>query len=438
MKVIRKILTHIRYEYILLNIVSIIISSCFYIIFLHITELYLDKYIEEHNIVSIQEEKSAFSFQQFVQNNHISVNDLASIKKWTTEQPYLLLKLYKNDSLIYDSLWDISSDKSDSVNSISSATSKSFYEIDFYDGTASALFFCFYETKIYNSVKIFLFILSLILYISINSIYIGKKITYVTQLDSDIKVLSTGKLDHLIPIKGSDELAHLAIELDHLRLSVLDTIQNEKAAYNANHELITTLSHDLRTPLTSLIGYLEISLDQTLCPITEIHNYQEAALNKAYRLKDLTDKLFEYFLVTSQGEDLSSELVNGNELVFQMVEEPLCDLEAKNIQIIREISDIDCKLLVNVNLIHRLFDNIFSNINKYADLSFPVTVHYYLADGNLILTFENKINNDPSNENSSKIGLKSCEAILAKHKGHLVIDNTKETFKLTVYLPFQK
>lgn len=434
MRMIKKISSRIKYKFLFSNCIVLFCILCFYLIFCHISERLLQEYIFNQNLISAQSDKSCFALQQYIDTNHLSINDISYISQWDEEHPYLFVKLYNDQTLIYDSIWNVTPEKFNYSESNSIST-ESYYAIEFSDGTVTALFYPFYKQKVLIIIKGALFLLSFLFFVISNFFFIGRKIKYIDTLNNELNALSTGNFTNPISVYGTDELTNLATGIELLQIAVLEKIQTEKEAYTANHELITALSHDLRTPLTSLIGYLEISLDESLCPVNQIPNYQRAALAKANRLKELTDKLFEYFLVTSHRDELSLELVNGNELIFQMVEEPLSNLESSDIKIIRDVSEINCQLYVNINLIHRAFENIFSNIRKYANLSHPIYVKYYMENNNLFLSIKNSKRTDTFNENSTKIGLKSCEAIISKHSGEIVIQNDIDTFKITLLLP---
>ena len=81
--------------------------------------------------------------------------------------------------------------------------------------------------------------------------------------------------------------------------------------------------------------------------------------------------------------------MEGNELIAQLVEDKLIDFEENGVKVVRNIQDVTSMLLVNTGLIQRLFDNIFSNIEKYADLQKEIFVEYYLKDNFLIVKISN-------------------------------------------------
>ena len=82
----------------------------------------------------------------------------------------------------------------------------------------------------------------------------------------------------------------------------MDRMNSERAAQEANNQLITSMSHDIRTPLTSLIGYLDIISGHKYKNEQELQKYIGSCSDKAVQLKDLSDKLFQYFLVYNNEE----------------------------------------------------------------------------------------------------------------------------------------
>ena len=118
----------------------------------------------------------------------------------------------------------------------------------------------------------------------------------VQTLSRQVRQVSRGDLGMQIQAQTSDEIGQLALDVDAMRLSIIDKLQREEEAWKANSQLITAISHDVRTPLTALMGYLEILADETLSS-EERNAYLDICKNNALRLKGLTDELFGFFLV---------------------------------------------------------------------------------------------------------------------------------------------
>lgn len=175
----------------------------------------------------------------------------------------------------------------------------------------------------------------------------------------------------------------------------------------------------------------EINIDD----VQELKRCLNISLDKAMHLKKLVNELFEHFLIHSNEQQVVFEVVNTNELIVQMVEENLFELEANGISIKRNTSDITSELSVNVILVHRLFDNLFSNLFKYADLSKDVYVEYYLENKYLIISVENYKKLEKNSQISTKIGLNNCRAIMKKHNGQMILVESDKTFKVELHFP---
>lgn len=219
-----------------------------------------------------------------------------------------------------------------------------------------------------------------------------------------------------------------------MRKSFIERLQNENEAKSANSELITAISHDLRTPLTALLGYLDIIEYNKYKTKENLMQYIHNSREKAYQIKSLSDKLFEYFLVFDKKSDLDFETFNVTEILNQLFQEEMFMLSNENFIFDFSFEDTTSYLDINLISIRRVFDNIFSNISKYADNSKPIKIRYYIKNKNLIILLENKINRDLRSVSSTGIGLKTCAKIIEMHNGKLTIEKTDDSFAITIIL----
>jgi signal transduction histidine kinase len=404
-------------------------------------------YVEKNHVVAQKQEDMAQKLQDFIDKENLSIEDMDVIKDWITQENYLYAKLYYRDMLIYDSISQIEIDidkveiaKEEENSTLNEVTVKnilnSYYTLSFKDGTLSALFYCFPETQMLDYARIVLILLACVLFFVSIAVFIQRKVRYLLKLEKEVRQLTEVSLEMPITIEGNDEITAIARGIEYMRKSVLEQMIRERESYESNQELMTALSHDLRTPLTSLIGYLEI-LQKGGNTEEEKALYLNISLEKSLYLKKLTDSLFEYSYIQSNSKQIEMEVVNGNELIMQMVEETLLDLELLGIVIERKISDVNCKLFLNVNMIHRVFENIFSNIKKYADLRFPVTVEYK-KDSNELMVFFTNHKKAEEKKSGTQIGLKSCKYILNLHHGKLKIEEKEDYFSIAIYLPIYR
>lgn len=164
-------------------------------------------------------------------------------------------------------------------------------------------------------------------------------------------------------------------------------------------------------------------------------NLLKISLNKANHLKNITNEIFDHFLLHSDNYNIIFEEVNTKDLIIPMLEENLVDLELKGVTIERNIEDINSKINVNINLIYRIFENVFSNIEKYADLSKSIMVMYYIKDSVLLVSIKNYKKKKYKSCSSTKIGLNNCIAIMEKHHGKFDVFETDEIFEITLIFP---
>ena len=122
----------------------------------------------------------------------------------------------------------------------------------------------------------------------------------VSQIETSILQMASGDLTTPTPKYGGDEIGILSSELDKLRITLNDTLRQEQESRQANQDLITAMSHDLRTPLTILNGYLEVLKLGKMPDMQD--EYLDRCLQKTKDIKELTDRMFEYALVFEEIE----------------------------------------------------------------------------------------------------------------------------------------
>ncbi|WP_333576277.1 histidine kinase dimerization/phospho-acceptor domain-containing protein, partial [Faecalibacillus intestinalis] len=128
-------------------------------------------------------------------------------------------------------------------------------------------------------------------------IFIKRKVKYINILKQEVLNMSQGDLSHAMTIMSHDELAILAQEMDTLRITLASNYQNEARIKEAHQEMITCLSHDLRTPLTALRGYLDILCLHCYKDEKQMDHYLNSCIEKTEQIKYLSNKTFEYSLV---------------------------------------------------------------------------------------------------------------------------------------------
>lgn len=153
---------------------------------------------------------------------------------------------------------------------------------------------------------------------------------------------------------------YLNLTGDSLNLAIGKELKSERL----KTELITNVSHDLKTPLTSIINYSQLASEEGANP-EEVKKYTKIIHDKSLRLKQLIENLFEVSKATSKNVDLNMQELNFSEMVMQMAGEWTDKFQEKGISIVYNVQD-DIILKLDGQQTYRILDNVFSNISKYA------------------------------------------------------------------------
>ena len=159
-------------------------------------------------------------------------------------------------------------------------------------------------------------ITSVILFIFLIYFGIRKKVKYIEYISSSIKEISKGNLSYRLEMKGEDELASVANQINLMENSLLNMIEKERQNDKIQRELITNISHDLKTPLTIILGYLDIIKTKAYKSENEEEKYIEIAYEKALLLQKMVLNLFELVKLGDKETVLNRSDVNINKLLM--------------------------------------------------------------------------------------------------------------------------
>lgn len=285
--------------------------------------------------------------------------------------------------------------------------------------------------KYYFYVALFV---SLLIFFLPTFIFIKRKVKYINILKQEVLNMSQGDLSRAMTIMSHDELAILAQEMDTLRITLASNYQNEARIKESHQEMITCLSHDLRTPLTALRGYLDILCLHCYKDEKQMDHYLNSCIEKTEQIKDLSNKTFEYSLVYNDDLIPSLETISSESFI-QYIEEHLEYLELEGFKIEKEITISSVQLQLDLSMMKRMMDNICSNIQKYARKEQPIYLQISIEKGNLKIVFENEKKEINHEVESNKIGLKSVKKIIEIHQGQCFIQDLMDSLILIITFP---
>ncbi len=300
-------------------------------------------------------------------------------------------------------------------------------KLEFKNGLAEALIYFYHSSWFIYPYFYFCIIFCVLLFLTGVLSFLSRKMKRIVILEREILRMSSGDLEHPIPIFKGDEIGTLSRELDHLRLTLSSNIRKEQESRLANQDLITAMSHDLRTPLTILSGYLEIlKLGRNPAKSDE---YLERCLKKTGEIREMTDRMFEYALVYEETENVNLQTLPGAFLQQCLME---------NVDYIRltgfivEFSRPDVlpeSFSGDETMLRRIFNNLFSNILKYGDKKMPVYITGIMKNQLFVITISNAVRQEYVKTESNHIGLKSVEKMILLMKGSFEIREGENRFE---------
>ena len=293
----------------------------------------------------------------------------------------------------------------------------------------------FYSYDLYRMLPAYLIIsiaAGILVFIIPQFLYLRRKMRELLRLKDEVLYMAQGDLEREINAKGGDEIGILARQMNHLRLTLEENNRKEQESRNANRDLISALSHDLRTPLTVLSGYLEVLRLGRGEPESR-SRYLENCIHKVEEIRELSDKMFEYALVFEQDEEFVLESVPVESFQNQL-RENINFLRLVGFCVRSEIRESAASFQGNESALKRVQNNLFSNILKYGDKRQEVCVECAMEDGRLRLALRNHISLERTQAESSGIGLKSAERIVKLHGGEIHCEQGEGIFAVELVL----
>ena len=194
----------------------------------------------------------------------------------------------------------------------------------------------------------------------------GQSMSYITKISSAMRNISEGDLNTTVEVIGDDEFSDMAVNLNRMVEEIRELMDKERESERTKNELITNVAHDLRTPLTSIIGYLEllsgpVSMDQDMQK-----KYIDITYTKAKRLQKLIEDLFGFTKLNYGKISMRVSKVDIIKLLGQLLEESYPNFSNKNLSYELQ-SNVSAKVIMaDGNLLARLFDNLINNAIKYG------------------------------------------------------------------------
>ena len=310
-----------------------------------------------------------------------------------------------------------------------------------------------YELKAFLMVFFTVFVFILVLTVTAILYFYGKRKTRknVEELEKKIQQYMAKDLDmeEVFPVPYTEVGARmLQIKTDMIRKE--ESLKQEAQRKN---DLITYLAHDLKTPLTSVLGYLSLLDEAPDMPEAQKEKYTRIALEKAERLEGLIEEFFEITQYNLQNIFLEKEDLDLSYMLMQMTEEFYPVLAAHGNEVKLETEE-DLHLYADPDRLARVFNNILKNAVAYSYPNTPITIRASRNKDKILLSFENHGKNIPkekldsifekffrldssrrSNTGGAGLGLAIAKEIVELHGGSISARSQDERVTFTVELP---
>ncbi|WP_285767099.1 HAMP domain-containing sensor histidine kinase [Peribacillus sp. SI8-4] len=307
--------------------------------------------------------------------------------------------------------------------------------------------------KKYNLMLISLGILT---FLVCSLILVRKKLIYLKHITENIEQIANGKLGLTIEVQGRDEIAQLVMNINSMSEELKSKFENERRLESSKNDLITNVSHDLRTPLTSIIGYLDLLRKGQYGNGEQLQEYVDTIYGKSQRLKNLINELFEYTRLSSPDVRLNLRTVDLARLIRQMFGEYIPMLESERLIIKESITEEEIPVLIDVEKMVRVYENLIMNAIKYSMKPSPFHITLKSDGTKAALKVSNKIAVRPADDanklfdrlfiddeerpgdRGTGLGLAISKRIVQLHEGEIHAEYNENWINFIVELPVQK
>ncbi len=216
--------------------------------------------------------------------------------------------------------------------------------------------------------------LTVICFIVSFSVRINRRVRYVEYLSREIQKIREEGFGRTMELQGDDEITRLCAVINEMSVQLREKEEREKRQQRSKDELITNVSHDLRSPLTSIIGYVELLKETGPEDRQRFAEYIEVVERRLTGLNGLINELFEYTKLNSADQLPDMEKRDVLELLRHILYEYKVLMEAEGLTLSWQLEAESHMAHINIQQMVRVFQNLLDNARRYAHRAAPVTV----------------------------------------------------------------
>lgn len=271
---------------------------------------------------------------------------------------------------------------------------------------------------------------------------------------SELHYIASGNYDHRIPFELKGDLNKIILSINGLVDSTVTAIQDEREIEQSKDELITNVSHDIRTPLTSIIGYLGLIEDRQYHSEEDLLKFTHIAYTKAKQMKYLVDDLFEYTRVRQPSVPVNYTSFDMIQLIEQLAIDFELEAKKNHTKISVESNTQHLMMDGDTEQLVRVFNNLLSNALKYGHNAKQIVIEALEQQNEVIITVKNdgspipqeslnqlfdrfyRVDESRSQEISGTgLGLAITQSIVSLHGGYIYAQSDKRWTSFIIHLP---
>jgi signal transduction histidine kinase len=287
-----------------------------------------------------------------------------------------------------------------------------------------------------------------------------RRFLYAQELHRSVAHIAQGNFDHEVPVRQNNDIGLLAENLNLLVERLKRSLDEERRTERSKNELVTNVSHDLRTPLTSIIGYLGLIDQDRYRDEVELRHYVQIAHAKALRLNLLINDLFEYTRMNGANMSLRMTSLNLTEMMNQLLDHYRLALREAGMEgrvIPERQQEQELRIMGDPDKLVRVFENLLANammygkdgrlvdflLSKHEGWAIVEVVNYGepIPSGDLPHLFERFYRGDKARSGSegggAGLGLAIAKGLLDKHGGTIQAFSDQRSTSFQVRLPIQ-
>lgn len=274
---------------------------------------------------------------------------------------------------------------------------------------------------------------------------------------SELHYIANGNYGHRIPFELAGDLGRVVESINGLVDSTVEAIEEERKIEKSKDELITNISHDIRTPLTSIIGYLGLIEEKQYRSEEDLLKYTHTAYSKAKQMKLLVDDLFEYTKVRQPSTPLNLIQFDMEQLLAQLAVDFEIDANKKGMRVDVITTPSPFLMEGDTEKLVRLFNNLIANALKYGRKGKQIVLEAERVGSEAIITVKNdgsqipdaslnqlfdrfyRVEESRSQETGGTgLGLAIAQSIVVLHGGYIYAKSDHKWTSFVIHLPLKR